>query len=168
MILFCLAIQHSKSLIQVFCILICFHIFLQLIVTSSTFFFILLISFLFILISRMKECSFFSIYSSNSRNIWLWVELRKRSQKAIIIFSITNSESDAIKNKERLVQDREERKLKQSDEETELMRLNLRSDVILTWEEFKWDKEVLKSDEEKAKLTKMSIKLFLNALKSIN
>ena len=74
--------------------------------------------------------------------------MRERSQEAIIIFLITNSESDAIKNEERLVQDWEERRLKQSDEETELTRLN--------------------SNEERAKLTEMSIKLFLNALKSIN
>ncbi len=37
------------------------------------------------------------------------------------------------------MQDWEERRLKQSDEETELTRLNLRSDVILTWEEFNID-----------------------------
>ncbi len=168
MILFCLAIWHSRSSIQVFCVIICFCIFLQLIIASSTFFFISLISFLFILISRTRECNFFSIYSLNSRNIWLWAELKEKSQEVIIIFLITNSESDATKNEEKLAQNWEEKELKQSDKETELMRLNLRSNIILTWEKFEQDREVLKSDEEKAKLTEMSVESLLNALKSIN
>ncbi len=168
MILFCLVIQHSRSLIQVSCVVICFHISLQLIVTSSTFFFISLMSSLFILISRTRRCSFFSIYSSNSRNIWLWVELRKRLQEIIIIFLITDSESDAIKNKEKLAWDQEERRLERSDEETELTRLNSKSDVILTWKEFEWDKKVLESSEEKTELTEMSVELLSSALKSIN
>jgi len=79
MILFCLAIWHSKSSIQVSYVIICFCIFLQLIVASSTFFFILLMSFLFISISRTRKRSFFSIYSSNSRNIWFWAESKERS-----------------------------------------------------------------------------------------
>ena len=168
MILFCLAIQHSRSLIQVFCVVICFCISLQLIVASSTFFFISLMLFLFILISRMRRRSFFSIYSSNLRNIWLWAELKERSQETIIIFLITDSESDTTKNEERLAWNQEERKLKQSDEETELTKSNSRSDVILTWEEFKQDREVLKSGEERAELTDMSVESLLNALKSIN
>ena len=86
----------------------------------------------------------------------------------IIIFLITNSESDATKNEEKLAQNWEEKELKQSDKETELMRLNLRSNIILTWEKFEQDREVLKSDEEKAKLTEMSVESLLNALKSIN
>ncbi len=64
--------------------------------------FISLMLFLFILISRTRKRNFFSIYSSNSRNIWLWAESRERSREMIIIFSITDSESDAIKNEERL------------------------------------------------------------------
>ncbi len=168
MILFCLVIWHIRSLIQVSCVVICSCIFLQLIVTSSTFFFISLISSLFILISRTRKCSFFSIYSSNSRNIWLWAELRERSRKMIIIFSITNSESDAIKNEERLAWSQEEKELEWSDEETELTRLNSRSDIISTWEEFKQDREVLESGQEKAELTEMSVESLLNALKSIN
>ncbi len=168
MILFCLAIWHSRSLIQVSCIIICFHIFLQLIVMSSTFFFISLISSLFISISRTRKHSFFSIYSSNSKNIWLWAESKERSQEMIIIFLITDSESDATKNEERLTWDQEEKELKWSDEETELTKSNSRLDIILTWEEFKQDREVLKSSEERAELTEMSIESLLNALKSIN
>jgi len=116
----------------------------------------------------MKRCNFFLIYSSNSRNIWFWAELKERSHEMIIIFSITNSESDATKNEEKLAWDREEKELKQSDEETELTRLNLRSNIISTWEEFKRDREVLESDEKRAKLTEMSIKSLSSALKSIN
>jgi len=58
--------------------------------------------------------------------------LKERLQETIIIFLITNSESDVTKNKEKLMQDQEEKKLKQSNEETKLMRLNSKSDVILT------------------------------------
>ncbi len=148
MILFCLAIQHSRSLIQVSCAFICSCIFLQLIVASLTFFFILLMSFLFISISRMRKCIFFSIYSSNSRNIWLWAELKEILQETIIIFSITDSESDATKNEEKLAWNQEERRFERSNEETELTRLN--------------------SDKEETELTEMSIKSLLNALKSIN
>ena len=94
--------------------------------------------------------------------------MKERSQETIIIFLITDSESDATKNEERLAWNQEERKLKQSDKETELTKLNSRSDVILTWEEFKQDREVLKSGEERAELTEMSVESLLNALKSIN
>jgi len=156
-------------LIWISCVIICFCISLQLIVTSLTFFFISLMLSLFISISRTREHSFFSIYFSNSRNIWLWVKSKERLQETIIIFSITNSESDATKNEEKLVWCREERRLKQSDEETELTRLNSKSDVILTWKEFEQDRKVLESVEEKTKLTEMNVKSFLNALKtSIN
>ncbi len=86
----------------------------------------------------------------------------------IIIFLITDSESDATKNEERLTWDQEEKELKWSDEETELTKSNSRLDIILTWEEFKQDREVLKSSEERAELTEMSIESLLNALKSIN
>jgi len=58
--------------------------------------------------------------------------LKERLQETIIIFLITNSESDATKNKEKFMQDQEEKELKQSNEETELTRLNSKSDVILT------------------------------------
>ncbi len=81
---------------------------------------------------------------------------------------ITDSESDAIKNKEKLAWDQEERRLERSDEETELTRLNSKSDVILTWKEFEWDKKVLESSEEKTELTEMSVELLSSALKSIN
>ncbi len=167
MILFCLAIWHSRSLIQVSYVIICSCIFLQLIVASSTFFFILLMSSLFILISRTRERSFFSIYSLNSRNIWFWAELRERLQEMIIIFLITDSESDATKNEERLAWDQEEKELKRSDKEMKLTKSNSRSDIISTWEEFEQDREVLESDEERAELTEMSIKSLSSALKSI-